>query len=204
MSTTPDLFWMESPSALLNNLTLLPDCNMSKRERLNAITRLLIVVSVILFLLSGYQMWLTVFITGLVVIFLLYNFNIKNHEGFSFPLNYNMNMFPQTFSRMIPQISQYINPYVANFPQYQLPSYFYPPVVTQPSPPSIQTTPIVQQTPVITVTKEETPVIKEEPKAEPKGFRANIKKLGLVGEKIIKMPSTGFKINPFTVFRKRF
>ena len=39
---------------------------------------------------------------------------------------------------------------------------------------------------------------------EEKDIRSNKKKVGLVGEKIDTMPTTGFKINPFTIFRKRF
>jgi len=79
---SPEPFWLDSPSILLTNLELVPTCDMTKEERLNAITRLLLIVSFILFILVKSSLWLTVLVSGLVVILIIYFFNVKRRQGF--------------------------------------------------------------------------------------------------------------------------
>lgn len=79
---SPEPFWLDSPSILLTNLELVPTCDMTKEERLNAITRLLLIISLILFILVKSTLWLTVLVSGLVVILIIYFFNVKRRQGF--------------------------------------------------------------------------------------------------------------------------
>jgi hypothetical protein len=55
---------------------------MTKAERLNTITRLLLIVVAILWLAVKSNLWLTVLASGIVVILLIYFFNIKRRQGF--------------------------------------------------------------------------------------------------------------------------
>lgn len=79
---SPEPFWLDSPSILLTNLELVPNCDMTKEERLNAITRLILIVSLVLFIFVKSTLWLTVLVSGLVVVLVIYFFNVKRRQGF--------------------------------------------------------------------------------------------------------------------------
>lgn len=79
---TTEAFWLESPDSLFKSTRILPSCEMTKAERLNAITRLLLIAAVALFFITKSNLWLTVLITGLVVVTVIYIFNVKKREGF--------------------------------------------------------------------------------------------------------------------------
>ncbi len=72
-----DKFWIENPAVLLSSLDVFPNSDMSEEERLNAITRLIIVISVIL-LVMGYKEWLIFLIIGIVFVVIIY-FNNRNN-----------------------------------------------------------------------------------------------------------------------------
>lgn len=55
---------------------------MSKVAVLNTLTRLILAVVLVLFLLVGGNLWLSVLVAGLVTIALLYFFNVKGRQGF--------------------------------------------------------------------------------------------------------------------------
>ena len=55
---------------------------MPKAAILNALTRLLLIVVVVLALIVHSTLWLTVLVAGLVTIGLLYLFNVKGRQGF--------------------------------------------------------------------------------------------------------------------------
>lgn len=79
---TTAVFWLEAPAVLFSSTKVLPTADMSKEERLNTITRLLLVVAAILFFAVPSRIWLTVLVTGLAVILTLYLFHVKKREGF--------------------------------------------------------------------------------------------------------------------------
>lgn len=77
-----EAFWLERPSDLFKSGRFLPSPDMNKVERLNAITRLLLVVTAVLFLSGTGRTWLTVLITGVAVVLTIYFLNVKQREGF--------------------------------------------------------------------------------------------------------------------------
>lgn len=82
VSLQSEAFWLDSPGSLLSNMHVVPTCEMSKEGRLNAITRLLIIVTVVLFFLVKSSMWLTVLVAGIAVVLVIYFFNVKRRQGF--------------------------------------------------------------------------------------------------------------------------
>lgn len=64
-------FWLEEPASLFKRLSLLPHCGMTDCERLNAMTRLIIVIAVILFIIPLASWWLFL-ILGIILIVGLY------------------------------------------------------------------------------------------------------------------------------------
>ncbi len=66
----PDPFWLDKPNVLFTTCEFIPTQNMTNSERLNALTRLLIVISIGMYLLN-YQQYLTVFILGILLIVIL-------------------------------------------------------------------------------------------------------------------------------------
>lgn len=63
-------FWLYDPLVLFKHFTLLPRGDMSKSEKFNAITRLLLLITIILFFI-GCKEWYVVLIFGLLVIIFL-------------------------------------------------------------------------------------------------------------------------------------
>ncbi len=65
-----DLFWAKDPSVLFQNFTIFPTPDMTKNEKLNALTRLAIVVSIIMYFME-YQHWFIFLVLSLLVIVIL-------------------------------------------------------------------------------------------------------------------------------------
>ena len=65
-----DNFWLDDPIKLFSNLNFVAKCDMTDNERLNAITRMLIIVSIILFY-TKVKYWWVVLATGLLTIILI-------------------------------------------------------------------------------------------------------------------------------------
>ena len=74
-----DPFWINDPSILFKKLELVPRKDMTNSERLNALTRLLFLITLGLYIMNN-EHYLTVLIIGLFLIFILQN---KEKEGFS-------------------------------------------------------------------------------------------------------------------------
>ena len=72
-------FWLNDPNVLFNNCKLLPTAEMTNSERLNAATRLLLLVVVAMYFLN-YENYLAVLVIGLIVILVLKTSMV---EGFS-------------------------------------------------------------------------------------------------------------------------
>ena len=64
-------FWLEEPICLFRNATLIPVCGMTAAARLNALTRLIIVITLILWLACIGQWWLFLLL-GLLLVLILY------------------------------------------------------------------------------------------------------------------------------------
>lgn len=70
-------FWVEDPCELFSSWAILPTTKMSKQEKLNALTRLVLVTAVIMYALK-YDMWLTFLILALLLLVVL---NYGTKEG---------------------------------------------------------------------------------------------------------------------------
>lgn len=99
-NTGTNNFWLEDWRSLFNTYTLLPTYEMSEAERLNAITRLIIVIAIILAIMRVGS-WILFLILGIILIIILwyiqkpkiehlkceriiknynYDYNLKNKE----------------------------------------------------------------------------------------------------------------------------
>lgn len=73
-------FWLEDFGELFKNSTIFPNSSMTEVERLNSMTRLILVITLILYLLR-IKSWLIFLIFGLIlVIFLYYTSNIQKSQ----------------------------------------------------------------------------------------------------------------------------
>ena len=72
-------FWVEDICVLFSPLTLIPTEKMTKNERLNALTRLVLVVSAVLFYIQ-YEYWLQVLLISLFAI-ILFKYGGKKEGG---------------------------------------------------------------------------------------------------------------------------
>lgn len=64
-------FWLEDPPALVKTFDFLPQNDMDDIERLNAMTRMIIIISVIMFL-AQFQLWWFFLTLGLIVVISLW------------------------------------------------------------------------------------------------------------------------------------
>lgn len=80
MTTQPEKFWTEDPCILFTNIRLFPLREMSKDEKLNAVTRLAIAASAGMYFMK-YEFWFTFLLLALLIIVILkYN---AGKESFS-------------------------------------------------------------------------------------------------------------------------
>ena len=69
-------FWLNDPSILFKNkhiLELWPTLAMSKEEKLNAITRIVIMLSALGYIITGSSNFIIIFVIMLAIILLFYN-----------------------------------------------------------------------------------------------------------------------------------
>lgn len=71
MSSTDNKFWIKDPCILFSNPQIFPTQNMTKAEKLNALTRLAIVIAIGMYFLK-YDNWMVFLLISLLVIILLY------------------------------------------------------------------------------------------------------------------------------------
>ncbi len=71
------IFWLEQPGILFKSLKILPEENMSWVERLNTITRLIIVLVLVMYMMSYRYWWLFFLITIIIVILLWQRKNME-------------------------------------------------------------------------------------------------------------------------------
>jgi hypothetical protein len=89
----PSKFWVETPCALFSDGHVFPLANMSRDEKLNAVTRLLAVATLALYLLD-YENWAMFGLIGVVLIIIL-KYSSKT-ESFTLPVTYNSPDISQT------------------------------------------------------------------------------------------------------------
>ena len=78
-SSLTNPFWLNDPKVLLANCDIIPNQKMTNAERLNALTRLLIIITIGLYIL-GYDHYLTVLILGLLLIIVLRSTQTENFQ----------------------------------------------------------------------------------------------------------------------------
>jgi hypothetical protein len=93
-------FWTEDLCSLFTQLTIFPTKDMTKNEKLNALTRLIIVVTAVLYALD-YKYWMTFLLVAIVIILLLKyagksSSAEEKHEGFTMTPTYSSTDFEQT------------------------------------------------------------------------------------------------------------
>jgi hypothetical protein len=71
--STPILsgFWLENPSLLFESLVILPHPDMNDAERLNAMTRMIIIIAAIMFIIK-FQGWLTFLVIGMLIVIIMW------------------------------------------------------------------------------------------------------------------------------------
>lgn len=76
-------FWVDDFTVLFTNIQFFPLSSMTKDEKLNALTRLVIIIGIALYMMK-YEHYLTFITVSIIVILLLkYGGSIKSQEGFS-------------------------------------------------------------------------------------------------------------------------
>jgi len=83
-------FWTEDLTMLFRGMAILPNGSMTDVEKLNALTRLVIIVTIVLYLLKNRHCW-TFLVVGLVVIITLYYTRTTTVENFT-PDRFGCNM----------------------------------------------------------------------------------------------------------------
>lgn len=75
-------FWLENPNYLFQTFDLFPEPEMNDAERLNAMTRIVIIISAIMFLFQ-FQLWWLFLLLGLLVVIALWQL-VKDRENIYF------------------------------------------------------------------------------------------------------------------------
>ena len=73
-----DKFWLNNPKILFSNFDIIPTQNMTNAERLNALTRLLIIITIVMYFM-GYDQYFTVLGLGIILIIILRSNQPKEH-----------------------------------------------------------------------------------------------------------------------------
>jgi len=75
-------FWIEDPCILFTDLVLLPTTNLSRQQKLNALSRLVIIISIVLYMMD-YRGWSTFALVSLMILALLNYSNAVKQENFT-------------------------------------------------------------------------------------------------------------------------
>lgn len=91
------VFWLDV-TVLLKSLAVLPTSEMSVDEKLNALTRLSIIISLVLYVMLDSQQWLQFLLMaiGVIVVLFLINKVRTSREGFAITPTYSSDDFHQT------------------------------------------------------------------------------------------------------------
>ena len=72
-------FWIYNPSKLFSSLSIIPSKDMNIGDRLNALTRLIILLTLIFYIL-GFEQWYTIIIIGIIILFIIKMSSQANRE----------------------------------------------------------------------------------------------------------------------------
>ena len=87
-SVRPEKFWTEDLCVLFTNIRVFPTSDMDKDEKLNALTRLALIIAAILYAMK-YEYWLTFLLMALLSIILFkYGGKREDKEGFTITPTY--------------------------------------------------------------------------------------------------------------------
>lgn len=81
-----ELFWVDQPNVLFKTLHIFPTEDMTDAQRLNTITRVVIIISLIMYLIKFPLWWLFLFLS-LFTIITIWSFNKQRYRCNSFPRN---------------------------------------------------------------------------------------------------------------------
>jgi len=81
-------FWMEEHAELVRSFDFVPTAKMSDNAKLNALTRLIIIIAVVLYFADKKQYAIGVLVIGLLVVLMIYNLFVRKVEGYR-DVNYN-------------------------------------------------------------------------------------------------------------------
>lgn len=73
-----DKFWLEDITVLTNRWDILPNCEMTDNERLNATTRLILIIALILLIFRIAKWWLFLILGIVAVVILWYKVQKRN------------------------------------------------------------------------------------------------------------------------------
>lgn len=85
-------FWLEDPRLLVSNLRFLPGEDLTVHENLNAVTRLILLVSIVL-AIAGWKHWLTFLLIAVVLIIFVYLSKLEDQKSSIEHFNEDMDNF---------------------------------------------------------------------------------------------------------------
>lgn len=77
---TKDKFWVDDPCILFSNFQIFPNPKQTKNEKLNALTRLAVIISIVLYYFE-YEYWVSFLLVSLLTVLLLKYAGKRNKEG---------------------------------------------------------------------------------------------------------------------------
>jgi hypothetical protein len=75
-------FWMEEHAELVRNFDFVPTSKMSDNAKLNALTRLVIIIAIVLYFADKKQYAIGVLVIGILVVLMVYNLFVRKVEGY--------------------------------------------------------------------------------------------------------------------------
>ena len=105
-------FWLEEPISLFRNTSLVPQCGMTTGARLNALTRLILIITLILYL-SKFGRWWLFLLLGLLLIIVLYYLDQQSQTNLAVVENYVCYSRP---SNVHPTKTRQVNPIPGFYP----------------------------------------------------------------------------------------
>lgn len=89
-------FWLDDPCCLFSDFELLPRKDMTTNEKLNALTRLVIIIAVVMYVMN-YEYWFNFLVISLLIIIVSrYLYKNSRKEGFSMNPTYTEGSAPFT------------------------------------------------------------------------------------------------------------
>lgn len=81
-------FWMEDHAELVKSFDVIPSAKMDDNDKLNALTRLVIIAAIILYFADKKQYAVGVLVIGVLIVLMIYNLFVRKVEGYR-DVNYN-------------------------------------------------------------------------------------------------------------------